>query len=412
MAIAVASFGQMHFTYAHVEVNNCIFGADTVTYFNALGKGSYLAFRVHKHAAAVVAIAAIAKPLTTMGVEPLVAGLFALAVIQGSAALLIFALLRRHFGDTPAATILTMFVFASFGTATLSGIAETYGVTMACIALACLLFGEIAPLARRWPLRAAIAAGATAAMPALANAPAAIFVVVYYAFVMRYLRNRPHSEKFIQLFVPAALAISLSILPALVAEGAQGSHWQVNYLNRYANWTNFTDPKILADYAVSVLIFSWVGPLDWLQCRYLLSDLVTLMAHPLRFIALLATITVLVGGLYRAFSSAMRGVSIATLCVASVLALFYLYFNPDEALLYSPQWILALVLAAAPGIADSRAHVAAAAVATSLLLAVNVGPLRDPRSHDPTYCCQVPPSTMRPNEMPDYLKRQGKVIER
>lgn len=412
VSAALSSFFQMHSIYAQIEVNNCIFGADAVTYYNALAQGNYLAFRVHKHAVAVVAIAVIAKPLIAVGAQPLFAGLFALALIQGFAALLIFNLFQRHFHDTLAAAVLTVFVLASFGTLTLSGIAETYGVTMACIALACLLFGEIAPLARRWPRHAAVAAGAAAAFPALANAPAAAFVFIYFAFVMRALRTRSRSEKMLQLCVPVVVAILISILPALAAEGAQGSHWQLDYLNRYANWANFTDGRILADYAAGVLIFSWVGPLDWLQCRYLLSDLGGLGAHPLRLAAWLATIAVLGGGLYRACAGPMRLVSVAALTSASVLALFYLYFNPDEALLYSPQWIIAIVLAAAPGIAGSKAYVAATAVATSLMLAANIGPLHHPRSHDPAYCCQVPPSTMRQHEKPGDLIRQGKVIQR
>jgi hypothetical protein len=412
LGVAVLSFVRLRAAYAGVEVNNCILGADVVTYFNALAEGNYLALRVHKHAAAVVVIALLAKPLAALGVEPLLAGLLALAAIQGLAAAMIFALMRRHFRDPLGAAVLTLFVVASFGTITLFGIAETYGVTLASIAAACLLFGEIAPLARRWPRYAAIAAGLAAAMPALANAPALAFVPVYAAFALPHLRGRPLSHKLTQLLVPAVLAVAISMLPSLVAEGAQGASWQADYLDRYASWANFTDPRILADYAVSVVAFSWVAPLEWLQCRYALSDLARLAAQPLRLAALAATLGVLTAGLVRALRGPMRLVSLAKLAAALMLAAFYLYFNPDEALLYSPQWILALVLAAAPGIAGSRLFVGIAAVATGLMLAVNYGPLLHPRSHDPAVCCPAPPSTMHGDEMPRDLVRQGKVIGR
>lgn len=412
LGVALLSLVRLRAAYAAVEVNNCILGADAATYFNALAEGNYLALRVHKHTAAVVATALFAWPLAALGVEPLLAGMLALATIQGLAAAMIFALLRRHFCVTAGAAVLTVFVVAAFGTMTLFGIAETYGATLACIAAACLLFGEVAPLARRWPLYAAIAAGLAAALPAFANAPALAFVPVYAAFAMPYMRSRPLGQKLLQLVLPAVLAVGISMVPALVAEGIAGAYWQADYLGRFASWSNFTDRGILVDFAASFLAFSWVGPLDWLQCRFLANDLLRLAAQPLRLATLTLTLGVLGAGLVRALRGPMRLVSLAKLMAAVLLALFYLFFNPEEALLYSPQWILAVVLAAAPGIAGSRVLVTATAIAAGLMLAVNTAPLHHPRSHDPAVCCPNPPSTMRANEMPRDLVRQGRVIER
>ena len=68
-------------------------------------------------------------------------------------------------------------------------------------------------------------------------------------------------------------------------------------------------------------------------------------------------------------------------------------------LLYSPQWLLLAVVAAAPGLAGRVGGVAMAVAAGANLL-LNAPALRHPASHDPARCCPVPPPTMLEREHP------------
>ncbi len=410
IVVFVFSVWRIDATHAASLVNNCIFGADSMTFWRWLEEGNYLGLGVHKHSLAVVLVAILAQPLVWLGLSTLTAVTVALAAIWGAVAVVAFTYFRKAGSSLPAALAMAVLAMSTLGISAHMGIAETYGATLLAIGIACLLLPAIAKLAERHTISSAIIAGAIGAGLALANAPSTAFLLVYFACLPFALSGGQDRGKRLALCVaiPAIFVLVAVTAPALAAEGAAGASWHRDYLGRYSNASNFTNAMTVTNYLVSVFVFAFVGPFEFLQCRFLATDLVQFGAQPLRLIAYLTTISLVIFGTVRALLGARRRETVGLLgAIVSILA-FYLYFNPDEALLYSPQWLLALFFAASPDF--SRAWIWAGAAA-ALCMSVNLPTLHDPRTFDPEQCCPTPPASMLPREMPSALGRSRAAME-
>jgi hypothetical protein len=404
LALAVLSFIRIEATHAASLVNNCIFGADTVSFWRWLEKGNYLAFVVHKHTLAVILTAIIAQPLVWAGIETITAVTIALAAIWGAVAAVVYIYFRRAGLSPLAACAMSLFAFSTLAIATHGGIAETYGATLLMIGIACQLLPAIAKLADSHVWGSAVLAGTIGAGLAIANAPSAAFIFVYFACLpLGKLGNFGASRAAITVAIPALFVSVAVFAPAFVAEGADGARWHANYLARYARFENFIDPATLTDFFVSAFVFAFVAPLEHLQCRFVASDIVELISVPIRLVAYLVTISLVVLGIARAFRNSRRREVMGMAGAIFAILVFYLYFNPDEALLYSPQWVLALLLVASPSF--SRAWLWAG-IAAVLCFSINLPALHDIRTFDPEVCCPNPPATMRQIETPPSLWQQ------
>lgn len=388
-----------------ISVNNCVLGADTVSIWRYLEEGNFLGLRVHKHALAVVLIALLAQPLIWLGISQALAATLALSLVQACAAVLAFAYFRRA-GNTKAVSAgLTLLVLSTLGVATHFGMAESYGVTLLAICIACLLLPVVAEKARQDALVSASVAGAIGAGLALANAPAAAFLLVYFACLLKQAEVVADLRKFaLCILVPLAFVLLAVVAPAVAAEGDDGLVWHGDYLERFASFSHFIDPQVLADFLATSFVFSFVAPYEFLRCRFIFADLVQFGARPLHLAAYLAMASLLVVSLVRAVRSSERTETFGLLAAASAILLFYLYFNPDEALLYSPQWLIALFFASAPGVPRMAIWVWLAAV---LGLLVNVPTLHHEKTSDPEVCCPHPPGSMMERELPSVLIREG-----
>ena len=407
--VTVVCVFRIEATQAATLVNNCIFGADSVTFWRWLLQGNYLGLGVHKHTLAVVLVAVLAHPLVWLGMPALTAVTLALAVIWGGVAAAAYLYFRQAGLSLLTALMTTTLAMSSLGIATHAGIAETYGATLLMIAVACALLPAAARMAEQRVLASACVAAATGAGLAIANAPATAFMLVYYVS----LRAPSHSGDRTRLWlicvgIPLAAILLALIAPSIVAEGAAGTTWHRDYLGRYSKIANFTDVTTLTNFAANVLVFSFVAPLEFLQCRFVASDIAKLISSPLSLAAYLATVSLVIVGIARSIWGTRRRETLGLLGAATSILVFYLYFNPDEALLYSPQWLLAFFFAAAP---DFQRAWAWAAAAAALCLSVNFSPLHDPRTSDPDTCCAVPPGSMLPREYPSALGKIRTLIE-
>ena len=401
LLIAAMSYLRIEATHAASVVNNCIFGADSITFWRWLEQGNYLGLGVHKHSLAVILVALLAHPLVLAGVPTVAAVTIALAAIWGAVAATTYTYFRRAGTTQMTAAAMTLLAFSTFGIATHGGIAETYGATLLMIAIACLILPAIAELATEHPWTSAILAGAIGGGLAAANAPSAAFILVY-VFHLPWTAMR-HGRRFaatIALAVPAAIILFAVTAPALVAEGGEGASWHVDYLGRYATLDNFSDARTLTDFFVSIFVFSFVSPLDFVQCRFVASDLWQLLSAPLRLAAYALMISFVGFGIVTSLYSKRRREVAALLLTVAAILLFYLYFNPDEALLYSPQHILALLFAAASSL--ERAWIWAG-LAALLGFAVNLPTLHHERTYDPELCCPTKPASMLLRETPAAL---------
>ncbi|WP_147417596.1 hypothetical protein [Sphingomonas cavernae] len=399
-AIFCLSFTRLEFSREAIGTNNCVLGADTASYARALAHQKYSGLKPRKHPLAVALVSGIARPLIAMGMSAASAASVALALIQAIAAGLIFAFLRRLHAGSVMAMLLAGLALSAFGTITIFGVVETYGVTIMAVALACLVFTMLAPHVTRAPWLTAAGAGAAGAVVGLANPPALAFLLVHTGMAWRHARGSWIRRLGLTLLVPAAIASICAMLPAIVFDPVSGLLWQEQYLQRYAALSNFTDPRILQDYLASFFLFAFVAPIEHVQCRYVAADAAALFADPMRAAALVGSYAIYLTGIVRGLAGAQRPLVLASLGCVAVLFVFYLFFNPDEALLYSSQWTLALPIAAAPGLVAGGRGSAAIAVALALSLAVNLAPLHDRASADRGACCPAPPATMLDREHP------------
>lgn len=401
---ATLSFFRIDAVYATSLVNNCIFGADSTTFWRWLAQGNYLAFVVHKHTLAVILTAIIAQPLVWVGVPVLTAAMIAIAAIWGAVAGVAYIYFRRAKLSPRAAGAMTFLAFSSLAITAHSGIAETYGATLLMIALACLFLPAISKLAANFTWTSSALAGFIGTGLAVANAPAAAIILIYYTCLpLGALREKGIIRAWPIVALPLVLIATAVVAPALVAEGADGATWHLDYLDRYASLSNFTDPATHLDFLASAFVFAFVAPLEHLQCRFVASDFLELSADPLRLAAYLLNAALLVIGVSRAFGGASQGESIGIVSAVLAILTFYLFFNPDEALLYSPQWVLALWFLASPSLARASLWVGLAA---ALSLWVNLPALHDERTFDPEVCCRNPPTSMLPIETPASLLQQ------
>jgi hypothetical protein len=198
------------------------------------------------------------------------------------------------------------------------------------------------------------------------------------------------------VLLPCGVCLGATILPTVILDASSNFAWQQHYISAYASWTNFADARTLLDYLASFFVFSLAAPLDHVRCRFTAADLAEMSGSVLRLAAWAAAAGTIALGVARGLAaSATRPFTLSALAVVVALFLFYLYFNPDEALLYGSRWVTVLYLAAAAGLRDSRLAAGGLALAAALAWSVNIAPLHDPRSGDPAACCPTPPAPER-----------------
>lgn len=385
-----------------IEVNNCVFGADAATYAAALDAGIWRGLKPRKHPAAVAAVQAVATPLLATGLSPRQASSGALAFWQAFGALVLFLGLCRNLLPPVRAFLVTLLFLSSFGAMTLFGIVETYGITFAFSAIALAILAELAALAARLPWRSALGAGVVVGVAGLANPPAMVILFPYTAVVLA--RHGSFRRLVVPaLLLPAAIAVCVALLPGVVVDGIA---WELAYADRYGGTGHLGDGPLALAYTKAFLLFAFVSPLDRIVCS--VNGLGLGMMSGPRLLALALSVGLIGVGILRSLMSARsRPLAAGCLFGTFVLYLFYGWFNPGEALLYSTQWLLLLVVAAAPGLARPVPAAAIAGV-VAVQIAVNATPLQNPASHDPAACCRLPPHTMLPHEHPLALAKRNR----
>jgi hypothetical protein len=371
-----------------IQTDNCIFGADVDSYFRRLADGHWGAFRIRKHALAVVTITAIGWPLTQMGVPAATAAIIALAAFVAIGALAFFLFLRLLGLECIAAFFIVLATISTFGSLTIFSVVETYGFTFSAMAAAMLALIVIAPHSEKHPVLCAISAGIIGAIPGTANLPALSCVLLYAGLAEPSGLDRRWQKLVVVFALPLAISTALSLLPMIYTDFAASFAWQRNYLDQLASAANFVSPDVLGDYLLSFWVFAFVSPLDMVQYRYTSQAAVAFGSSGLRLAGYFTTVFALTFGVLSALHDRrLRSVTLYTLAAAGSLFIFYLYFNPAEAMLYSSQWILLLFAAAAPGFAGHRFSGPLFAACFVILALINYPPLTDPRSIDPAAYC-------------------------
>lgn len=380
-------FVSLQMSTALVHVDDCILGADAETYYQGLITGDWGVFRFRKHPLAVALIYAFVMPLGKLGIALPIAAQVVLAGVTSIGALALFLLLRLLRLPDWASLAVVFATLSAFGTLAVFSVVETYGVTFAAAAMAMLCFAFLGRAAAKGAVVSGILAGVVGAVPGWANLPAVAFVLVYAGFAWANVAGNLIRKYLSVVALPALVAVFVALLPVFYADAAEGFAWQKQYVERYASLSNFLSPGVVANYVLSFLVFSFVSPDDAIRSAYIADDLGTIAASPLRLASLLAVASLLGWGLWRALRNMQtRPVAVSALGAGAAFFLFYLYFNPVEAVLYSSQWILILFFAAALGFATFRPAALMFAGLAVLLVTVNAPPLNNPLSADPLLC--------------------------
>ncbi|WP_026621210.1 hypothetical protein M728_004943 (plasmid) [Ensifer sp. WSM1721] len=387
-----------------IQRDNCIFGADVASYFQRLSSGHWGAFRFRKHALAVVSITAVGWPLTQMGVPAATAAITVLAAFVAMGASAFFLFLRLLGLECIAAFFIVLATISTFGSLTIFSVVETYGFTFSAMAAAMLALIVIAPYSKRHPVLCAIFAGMVGAIPGTANLPALSCVLLYPGLAKPSGLNR-RWQKFVVVFaLPLAIATALSLLPMIYTDSAESFAWQRNYLDKLASFANFVSPDVLSDFLLNFWVFAFVSPLDMVQYRYTSQAAIVLGNSELRLTGYFMIALALCFGILSALRDPrFRSITLSAVAAVGSLFVFYLYFNPAEAMLYSSQWIFLLFAAAAPGYVGrwfSRPLFAACFV---ILALINFPPLMDPRSNDPSAYCGGPTAPLVHSDAPMSL---------
>lgn len=131
--------------------------------------------------------------------------------------------------------------------------------------------------------------------------------------------------------------------------------WFRDYAHAWASATHFFEPSTMATAVISLLGFGVVAPFDRLGPTAELRDAARYLTSLPRLIAVMVYVGYLAAGCRAAMCAcgrALEGLLQGLMVWMVVMVAFYVYFNPAEAILYSPQLtgaITLLVLAAHEG---------------------------------------------------------------
>jgi hypothetical protein len=223
------------------------------------------------------------------------------------------------------AILFTLFYSATFASLVFFSIPETYVVTSTGILLVLRLL-----LDDRWlTLVPPPVAGAAVGVLALNNPP----LLLLGAPLMYCSLRRPNGGMHAAAWnLVGMLLVFVSIETAM--NGTTIWPWFQGYARKWADPRNLADPAAIAAAVTGLLGFGIVSPFQTLQSSAGLRDVggywsVMRLAVVLFYVCLLAV------GCWRALSGGRAGRAILMWAVLTIG--FYTYFNPAEAILYSPQ---------------------------------------------------------------------------
>ena len=122
-----------------------------------------------------------------------------------------------------------------------------------------------------------------------------------------------------------------------------------DYTNKWASLNNLLDVEKYAMVVTGFLLYSVVSPLTSLTKVVTLNDITGYFSDPLTLVTLIAYISIVVMASGRAIWESDR-LALPIIAWTGVMLLFFVYFNPAEALLYSSQILFPLILLAARGL--------------------------------------------------------------
>jgi len=252
--------------------------------------------------------------------------------------------LRRFVTSMALATALAVTYGLYFSNIIFFSIPETYTLSnlfiIAYFALLLLIRNERS-------LASAAILGAAAGVAGLFNPTLMSLSLVGFLYQWRWSEKK---QGIAYGFVTLLVALVVCGVPYLYVHGMGYVEFVSDYTNQWASLGNLLEVDKYAMVGVGFFLYSVVTPLTSLTKVVTLNDLAGYLSDPLTLVTLIAYIAFVILASGRAIRDSDRLV-IPVIAWTGVMLLFFVYFNPPEALLYSSQILFPLALLAARGLA-------------------------------------------------------------
>lgn len=326
-----------------IRVDNTFFGADAVENFDALQVRFYRTLGLNKHAIAVAVYAILIEGLRAVGFTPATAVIAATAGLSATSTVVVYLVLRSLGTALLLSLSLVAFYVAGNGVLTMFGIVETYALTIGAMAIgisAAKVAGDLYPSR---PYAAALLAGLAAGAAALCNPPAGAVILIFAVIVMLTL-----STPLVTRIRTVALASLITLLSGGVVLGIlrwnSFSTFVSEYSQKYTSLSHFVEGEKIAGLLASVFAFAFVAPFDHPTPAHTAGDLALLFQSVPRAGALLVTLALMVGAAIILVRQPDRRMAAGLVVAFASMLIFYIYFNPMEAMLYVSQTSLIMLV--------------------------------------------------------------------
>jgi hypothetical protein len=226
------------------------------------------------------------------------------------------------------------------------------------------------------PLYLSITLGVIAGTASLFNPPLLSLVAMQVIWI---IRNQPTgTHKYRACLWGVSIAVILYALPNLLIHGKSYFDYAIPYIHMYASLKNFLNLYNVGTVVLGFLFYSFISPMDMLAdnvpFRYFQNYFLSLP----KIILLVIYAIILAYGIkiWRSRKEIMGPLAIWCLLIVC----FYIYFNPLEAMLYSPTMTFPIILFISWAFVNisGRMKYYGLAAFTLLLLAQNFGTLYAP----------------------------------
>lgn len=309
---------------------------------------------------AVYVVHTVLRTSPTRAAQLFLAGLAALNVVT------LLVLVRAFYADTPTSLLVATFYALSFANLVIFSIPETYALSMLFVMLHFAAFLLVRP---RFSNVAALWLGVLAGLAGLSNPPLLTIGLIPGAYLLM-TRGIARSVVPAGIMFFASVAVFLGVV--LVAFGPSFFSFSTGYLSRWASLANFLDVTHITQVATHFFLYAILGPGSALKRNYSLADTSSYFTSPLGVLAAFGYLLMFLL-LARHLARSKDPVEQAVSCWILLITAFFVYFNPKEAILYSPQVLpfICVLLAAALSRVKQRRVMLAFGIATVCALGAN-----------------------------------------
>lgn len=252
----------------------------------------------------------------------------------------IYYFLKKYSGSTINALSFAGVYAMTFSTMVIYSIPETYSSSNLFILIYLAILFSVR---KKITYRNTILLSLIAAFASLYN-PVLLSLIVIH-LLMLFLQNGKI------FWVKAAvsnifLAFSIYFLSNFVIYGMDFITFVDGYSSRYASLTNFLNHEKVLSVLSDFYYFSILSPHSCLTARLGLSDWHSYIHFPLKLCFIILLTIFMIYTIYTIFkkNNENRTFLVAILVWMVILTMFYIYFNPNEAMLYSSQVLFPMVI--------------------------------------------------------------------